>query len=55
MFSEDKWMFLSCLPRSGSTLFQCMLASLGDVYTESEPWVMLPIVDMQLHNTLDIV
>ena len=55
MLSEDKLMFLSCLPRSGSTLLQSMLATSGDVYTESEPWVMLPIVDIQLDKTLETV
>lgn len=36
--------FLLSLPRSGSTLLQRLLATSPEVVTESEPWVLLPLV-----------
>lgn len=36
--------FIFSLPRSGSTLFQRILAAHPDVATTSEPWVLLPIL-----------
>lgn len=33
--------FLASLPRSGSTMLQCMLGAHSQIHTESEPWLML--------------
>ena len=38
-------LFLLSLPRSGSTVFQRMLAGHPDLDTASEPWVMLPLAE----------
>ena len=37
-----KPLFLISLPRSGSTLIQRVLSSHNDIYTVSEPWILLP-------------
>ena len=37
------------------TLLQSMLATSEDVYTESESWLMLPILDFQLDYTLETI
>ena len=34
--------FIACQPRSGSTMLQRMLGGHDEIYTTSEPWVMLP-------------
>lgn len=40
---EQKLIFLMSLPRSGSTLLQRMLATLPEIHTVSEPWLLLPL------------
>lgn len=55
MIAEDKLIFLSCLPRSGSTLLQRIFAECDLVFTESESWVMLPLLDLRLDHTLETV
>lgn len=45
-FSDNEYLgsrllFLFALPRSGSTMLQRLLGSLREVYTESEPWLLL--------------
>jgi len=42
--------FLFSLPRSGSTLLQRMIAAHPDVATSSEPWVLLPCIDLLQHR-----
>ncbi len=42
---EDNLIFISSLPRSGSTLLQRLIAENSSVYTESESWILLPILD----------
>ena len=37
-------LFLLCLPRSGSTLVQRVLASHAEIATVSEPWLLLPLL-----------
>jgi len=39
-----KPIFLLSLPRSGSTLFQRLLATDSKIATTSEPWILLPLV-----------
>lgn len=39
---EEQLIFLISQPRSGSTLMQKILGAHGDIYTRSEPWVLLP-------------
>ena len=40
-FSGESLIFLISQPRAGSTLLQRMLATHSDIYTTSEPWLML--------------
>src|SRR5438270_5037071 len=35
-------LFIFCLPRSGSTLLQRVLAAHPEIATASEPWILLP-------------
>ncbi len=39
--SGDNLIFLISQPRAGSTLTQCMLGTHTQIYTHSEPWIML--------------
>jgi len=55
MIAEDKLIFLSCLPRSGSTLLQRIFAECDLVFTESESWLMLPLLDLRLDFTIETV
>ncbi len=43
---EEQLIFLSSLPRSGSTLTQRILGSNPDIATTSEPWIMLPLLNL---------
>ena len=38
---DDQLIFMISLPRSGSTLLQKILGGHSDIYTRSEPWLML--------------
>lgn len=38
---DDQLIFMLSLPRSGSTMLQRILGSHSDIYTRSEPWLML--------------
>lgn len=38
---DDQLIFMISLPRSGSTMLQKILGSHSDIYTRSEPWLML--------------
>ena len=40
--NEDQLIFLISQPRSGSTLTQKLLGAHSEIYTRSEPWLMLP-------------
>jgi len=42
--------FIFSLPRAGSTLLQRMVAAHPDVATSSEPWLLLPLMDMLQHR-----
>jgi hypothetical protein len=41
MMYDDQLIFLISMPRSGSTMLQKMLGAHTQIYTRSEPWVML--------------
>ena len=43
--NENNLVFVSSLPRSGSTLLQRLLAECDSVYTDSESWIMLTVLD----------
>ena len=55
MLAEDKLVFLTSLPRSGSTLLQSMLSESDDLYTESESWILLQLLDVTLNNVMETV
>ncbi|RME85921.1 MAG: sulfotransferase [Zetaproteobacteria bacterium] len=42
--------FLLALSRSGSTLLQRMLATHPEITTSTEPWLLLPLMDMLQHT-----